>query len=374
MTRFIDFMKKYFAELLCIICMIAIMLFMMTPYIEVIAKETSYVDGVKVKTVVDTVSFGFYSILGKNPLVINGESFVLNNTFVVFLIAYIFLILSAIGVVFAIIMREKYFNTVARVLYYFSLVSAFVSIFGILVFGYCFLGVDKVVSANPNVKLDSCVSNVFGISIIILTLTYVLILFTKLFRVNKYTTQEIAETAVLIGLAIVLDKFARIPVFPASGGSINLSAIPLLIIGYRYGPFKCLVASCVLFGFISCLIDGYGLQTYPFDYFVAFSGYASIGVAALFVNKTVDKSNKKKYFVSMLLATLIAYIPATIMRYIGAMIDGFLLYGPITFVENFVYQSSYIPLSTGVSFIGFAILLEPLILIEIVFPPKIANN
>ena len=53
----------------------------------------------------------------------------------------------------------------------------------------------------------------------------------------KFSVRDIAEIAVLCALAVVLDKFGKIPI-GSTGGSINISTVPLFIIAFRHGWFK----------------------------------------------------------------------------------------------------------------------------------------
>ena len=94
----------------------------------------------------------------------------------------------------------------------------------------------------------------------------------------KFSIRDITEIAVMVALAIILDKFVKIQV-GATGGSINIATVPLFIIAFRHGWFKGLIASGILFGIVTNLLDGYGINTYPFEYLIAFG---SIEIAGLF--------------------------------------------------------------------------------------------
>ena len=52
-----------------------------------------------------------------------------------------------------------------------------------------------------------------------------------------FNVHDIVEIAMLSALSIVLDQFLKIRI-GATGGSINLAMLPLLIISLRHGPFK----------------------------------------------------------------------------------------------------------------------------------------
>ena len=50
-----------------------------------------------------------------------------------------------------------------------------------------------------------------------------------------FNVHDMVEIAMLVALAIILDQFLKISI-GATGGSINLAALPLLIISFRHGP------------------------------------------------------------------------------------------------------------------------------------------
>ena len=65
----------------------------------------------------------------------------------------------------------------------------------------------------------------------------------------RFTTREICELAMLVGLAVVLNFFPKIPL--AWAGSINFQIVPLVIIALRFSPFKTFMASGMIFGLIT---------------------------------------------------------------------------------------------------------------------------
>ena len=52
------------------------------------------------------------------------------------------------------------------------------------------------------------------------------------------------------------------------------------------------------------------------------------------------------------------------------MVSGFILYAPISFVDNFIYQSTYVPLTMLVSIVVMCVLVGPIILINRIFKVK----
>ncbi len=187
----------------------------------------------------------------------------------------------------------------------------------------------------------------------------------------KFSIYEISEIAIFCSLALVLDK-AKIPV-GATGGSINASALPLFIIAIRYGPLKGLFASSLIFGFISCLLDGYGIQTYPFDYLIAFSGYASVGLFMNIFKKHVLAKKENMEFACICFSFILGAIASFITRMLGSSISSVLFY-ELSFGEALVYNIAYIPLSVFGCMIIALILAKPIQIINNKFPVKTATK
>lgn len=157
-------------------------------------------------------------------------------------------------------------------------------------------------------------------------------------KVFGFTVKDIAEIAILSALAIVLDRVLKIPV-GATGGSVNISMVPLYVIALRHGWFKSFIAGGVIYGLITCLFDGYGPICYPLEYFVAFGAICILGVASKYING-IKLNSLKNICVSygLLIASIVL---ATTIRLFAASIDSVLIwkYG---FVEALVYNITYI--------------------------------
>ena len=106
-----------------------------------------------------------------------------------------------------------------------------------------------------------------------------------------FNINDIAEIAILCSLAIVLDQFCKIPL-GATGGSINLSMLPLYIIALRHGWFKGFIGGGIIYAITTCIIDGYGFQFFPLEYFVAYGSVGILGIFANFIYKKFNKNNK----------------------------------------------------------------------------------
>ena len=216
-------------------------------------------------------------------------------------------------------------------------------------------------------------ANLYGGFVITFILAMLFLTLNEIFHEKKYTVNEIAETAILVALAVVLDTFAKVQM-QANGGSISFSAVPLFLIAIRYGFFKGFIASSFYFGVLTCLIDGYGFQTFPFDYFIALSGYGFIGLffnfaKRFYINEENKTEFKKKQYLYSLGAIILSGVPIMIIRYIGHMISGAVLYST-PFVANFIYQSTYVPAAVWISIGITAVLLPAIILINRVYPVK----
>lgn len=329
-----------------------------------------------------TTLVGFYNVLF-GSITIDGTAFNLVNTRIVFIVTLVVLILSVatmfLGWFFAKKNKKLSFS-----LYGVTFLFVIGVFFALTLSGFYAFSIDSLSTAIYGVD-GSSTTTAFGVCAVIAGLGMMFASLSRMFEFKKYTIREMSETAILIALAVVLDKFARIPI-QANGGSINFSAIPLFIIAVRYGGFKGFIASSFIFGFITCLIDGYGLQTYPFDYFVALSGYSIVGVFYNAVNNyyakkklelrlanngenvTSDNPFVVKENIFKVVAIILGGFFAMVVRYCGHMISGAILYQPITFVDNFIYQSTYVPVSVWISVAGMLILYKPIELINRVFP------
>ena len=176
-----------------------------------------------------------------------------------------------------------------------------------------------------------------------------------------FNVHDIVEIAMLVALSIALDQFLKIRI-GSTGGSINLSTLPLLIISFRHGPFKGFIGAGIVFGFITCLLDGYGLITYPLEYFVAFGIMGILGFFSHFIQKSIEDNNKSKIvlsYVFLLGSVSIMFL----VRLFAASLDSVLLWdyewGPAL-----VYNVSYIGPSLLISTIIFSLLLPIIVRIN----------
>lgn len=203
--------------------------------------------------------------------------------------------------------------------------------------------------------------------IVFLALLLALCNVRRIFDSVKYTTQDICEEGILIALAVVLDSFVKFKV-QAGGGSIGFAAIPLFIIAIRHGAYKGFVASAIMFGLITCMIDGYGFQTYPFDYFIGFGGYCLVGLffylfSFFYKNKSHDENYKHYEFLYSALGITVGCIFAMIVRYIGSSASSMILYG-YSLKDALIYNSTYIPFTMLIDWFITLLLLKPILMIN----------
>lgn len=148
-----------------------------------------------------------------------------------------------------------------------------------------------------------------------------------------FSLRDITEIGILCGLAIVLDTFVKIPVF-SGGGSINLAMIPLIFIALHRGWFKGFIAGGLIFGLITCFIDGYGIITYPLDYLIGFGSVALVGIFRhLIINEKLTVKNYVFFGISIFLAIA--------LRFVSSCVSGMIIY-EYSFLDSALYQLTYL--------------------------------
>ncbi|MBQ0008825.1 MAG: energy-coupled thiamine transporter ThiT [Firmicutes bacterium] len=178
----------------------------------------------------------------------------------------------------------------------------------------------------------------------------------------KITVQEMVETAMLVALAIILDlPFLKFRI-GQNGGSVSFTMVPLFILAIRRGPIKGFIGCGIIYGIITCGIDGWGIQTFPFDYLL---GYGSIAIAGFFKKQILESKNEWKG----LLFLIIAIVLGCFGRFVFATISSMVLY-EYAFVPALVYNISYIGVSAGFVIALMLILYKPFLLVNSRFPTK----
>jgi len=174
-----------------------------------------------------------------------------------------------------------------------------------------------------------------------------------IFDNTKLNIRDIAEIAIFVSFAFVLD----LPLFKvkivANGGSISLIMLPLILLSLRKGFFKGFIGAGIVFGLVSCFLDGYGLVTYPLDYLL---GFGSLAVVGLFRKFIIGKEKLTWFnYVVLFLVTLLAMS----LRTMASTLSGIFIY-QLDFVSSLVYQLTYMGPSFGVVMAILIILLYPL--------------
>ena len=206
--------------------------------------------------------------------------------------------------------------------------------------------------------------NGFILAAIILEIAYVLILIYVLNDENEFYVKDIVETAMLIALAIGLDLPGLKIRICVNGGSISFTMLPLFILALRLGVFKGFIGVGLVYGAITCALDGWGLQYFLFDYLLA---YGSICVIGLFSKQILSKGERYPWMNITFL--LIGVVLACALRLIFATISGVIFY-ETGFVESLAYNALYILPSGGACLVLMGILFKPLQIVNEKFPAK----
>ena len=183
---------------------------------------------------------------------------------------------------------------------------------------------------------------------------------------EKHTIKQIVEEGVLISLAFVLN-FIKIPLGPS--GSINFQMLPLMIIALRHGPQHGFIAGGIIYGLLTCLTDGYGFITYPFDYLIGFGSVAVMG----FFRSLIFGKDQKGYNFKGLLFIFIAGVLSTAIRFIGSTVSSIVVY-EYDLVSALSYNALYIPLSGLAAIIAIMAMYGPLVKINKRYPVKEENK
>lgn len=170
------------------------------------------------------------------------------------------------------------------------------------------------------------------------------------------------ETAMLVALAIILDlPFLKFRI-GQNGGSISFTMVPLFILAIRRGPLRGFIGAGFIYGIITCGIDGWGIQTFPFDYLL---GYGSIAIAGFLKKPILESKSPWKG----ILFLVIAIVLSCCGRLVFATISSMVLY-EYALVPALAYNISYIGVSAGFVIALMLILYKPFLLVNSRFPVK----
>ncbi len=178
----------------------------------------------------------------------------------------------------------------------------------------------------------------------------------------KLTIREIAEIAMLVSLAVLLDRDGFKIRLGAQSGSLSLTMVPLLVLALRHGFVKGFIGIGVIYGLLTNLLDGYGFITFPLDYLLA---YGSLSLVALWrpaLNRTY-----RHPIVNYLYLTL-AIVSAVTVRYAFHVVSGMVIY-EVDFLGSLSYNAIFVilpPLS--ITLPAMWLLWEPLKRINLRYP------
>lgn len=181
------------------------------------------------------------------------------------------------------------------------------------------------------------------------------------FRDVEFSVRDITEMGVVIAISIGL-SFIKILPMP-TGGSVNIQMVPLFFLALRRGPLKGFICSGIVYGLISCLIDGYGFATFPFDYLL---GFGSVGLVGFF-SPYILKAGEKNYTLKGELLLLLAGTIATTLRFLAGTVSSMVVYG-YDLIPAMIYNSMYVYISGAISVAILMALLGPICLINTRYP------
>lgn len=211
----------------------------------------------------------------------------------------------------------------------------------------------KIYAFNPIDNLDKA-SVEWGL--IVALVMFVLAIFAQFiisYQKDKMMVSDIAEDGMLIAMAFVLNLIKLFPM--PTGGSINLQMLPLFIIALRHGPIHGFISGGIVYGLLTCLTDGYGFATYPFDYLI---GFGSIAVLGLF--KSLIMKDKTDYNLFGELYLFIGGVSSMAVRFIGGTLSSMVIY-EYDFASAALYNVGYIFVSGGLALAILMIVYGPFI-------------
>lgn len=183
---------------------------------------------------------------------------------------------------------------------------------------------------------------------------------------ESLSAKTISEDGVLIAAAFVLN-FIKLPI--TVSGSVNFQMLPLMIIALRRGPVHGFVCGGLIYGLLTCLTDGYGLATFPFDYLIGFGSVAVMG----FFRNLILAEGQTKYTVKGEIFLLIAGIIATFIRFVGGSVSSIVLYG-YTLAAAVGYNLAYVTISGALAVGVLMALYGPLCTINKLYPTSQKEN
>jgi Predicted membrane protein len=176
---------------------------------------------------------------------------------------------------------------------------------------------------------------------------------------DSYSTMDLVESGMLVGLAVVLN-FIKLPI--QVEGSVNFQMLPLFILALRKGPLKGFIGAGIVFGIITCFTDGYGLYLYPFDYLVAFGACAIMG----FFKPLILGKDQTGYNIKGEIWILVGGILSTAMRFVGHCVSSIVFFG-LDVPGALIYNAAYVFISGGIALAVLMAMYGPLVKVNLYF-------
>lgn len=205
-----------------------------------------------------------------------------------------------------------------------------------LLLGFAFLALAK--SFYEGNEYVSDVGIKYGLNLsLVFAVFAVFSSFINAYKYDPINVRNMVEDGMLIAISFVLNLLT---LFKApTGGSVNLQMLPLFIIAIRHGPIHGLISGGIVYGLITCVTDGYGLQCYPFDYLIGFGSVAIMGLFRISIlNGNINYSWKSLLFI------FLGGLGSTFLRFVGSTMSSMILW-ETPFVGALIYNSIYIPVS-----------------------------
>lgn len=240
--------------------------------------------------------------------------------------------------------------------------DAFASLFFIIAIPMFLLVFEHFRDEYANMNLSSLFLLMLPLGLIFSSIAALMSL--SIYFIEKpISTRDIAEEGILLAMAFILNLVGFR--FVKGGGSVNLQLLPLFIIALRRGPAHGLICGGFIYGMVTCLTDGYGLQTYVFDYLI---GFGAVLVLGLFRNQIFGEK-QTGYNIKGLLFLFLGGFIATVIRLIGSTASSMILYH-YDFLPAISYNMTYIPLSGLLAVAIIMVVYGPLVKINKQFPVK----
>lgn len=235
----------------------------------------------------------------------------------------------------------------------------------------CFLFVDKEIFTNYAYDLiadfkDASISWGSAVCLFLLAIEFLCLISVSSF--SNQSMKGIAEDAILIAAAFVLNL---VTLFKApTGGSINLQMLPLMFIALRRGPLPGFICGGVIYGLMTCISDGYGFATFPFDYLI---GFGSAGILGFFRPLIFPKDENKFSFVKSELFLFLGGVLSTFVRFVGSTTSSAVIYH-LPLNEAMLYNAVYVPVSGAIAIVILMLLFPAIKIINKRFPVEHNNK